>query len=98
VAIGFVLKLGIRTRPIAKQTSGAIALTAGQVASRSNGLRKGEIPVRCTTLTGFVDVHQELLYWVVMAWEPDFTGYVIDYGTFPDQRRAFFTLESARKR
>ena len=26
----------------------------------------------------------------------DFTGYVIDYGTFPDQRRPYFTLRDAR--
>lgn len=32
-----------------------------------------------------------------MAWEDDFTGYVIDYGTYPDQRRAYFTLRDVQK-
>jgi phage terminase large subunit GpA-like protein len=33
---------------------------------------------------------------VVAAWEDDFTGYVIDYGTYPDQQRGYFTLRDAR--
>ena len=32
----------------------------------------------------------------VAAWEDDFTGYVVDYGTFPDQKRPYFTLRDAR--
>jgi hypothetical protein len=37
-----------------------------------------------------------LLFYVVAAWEDDFTGYVIDYGTYPDQQRPYFTLRDAR--
>ena len=33
---------------------------------------------------------------MVAAWEDDFTGYVVDYGTFPDQKRPYFTLRDAR--
>lgn len=32
---------------------------------------------------------------MVCAWEEDFTGTVIDYGTWPEQNRAFFTLRDA---
>jgi phage terminase large subunit GpA-like protein len=34
---------------------------------------------------------------VVAAWEDDFTGYVIDYGCYPDQQRPYFTLREARQ-
>jgi phage terminase large subunit GpA-like protein len=44
----------------------------------------------------FIDVQGKLLYWAVCAWEDDFTGYVIDYGTWPKQRRRYFTLRDAR--
>jgi phage terminase large subunit GpA-like protein len=44
----------------------------------------------------FIDVQANLLYFVVAAWEDNFTGYVIDYGTYPDQQRAYFTLRDAR--
>ncbi|TWU54738.1 Phage terminase large subunit (GpA) [Rubripirellula tenax] len=30
------------------------------------------------------------------AWEDDFTGYVVDYGSYPDQQRAHFSLRDAR--
>ena len=43
----------------------------------------------------FIDVQAKLLYYVVAAWEDDFTGYVIDYGAYPDQKRAYFTLRDA---
>lgn len=37
-----------------------------------------------------------MLFYVVAAWEDDFTGYVVDYGSFPDQKRPYFTLRDAR--
>ncbi len=45
----------------------------------------------------FIDVQHKLLFYVVAAWEDDFTGYVIDYGCYPDQQRPYFTLREARQ-
>jgi len=36
-------------------------------------------------------------YWCVSAREDDFTGFVLDYGALPDQKRGFFTLQAATK-
>jgi phage terminase large subunit GpA-like protein len=47
-------------------------------------------------MTMFIDVQKDLLFFVVAAWEPNFTGYIIDYGSFPDQHRLYFTLRDAR--
>jgi phage terminase large subunit GpA-like protein len=44
----------------------------------------------------FVDVQQNLLFQVVAAWTDEFTGYVVDYGTWPDQGREYFTLRDAQ--
>jgi phage terminase large subunit GpA-like protein len=71
-------------------------LTADQVAGKFNRLRKGEVPIGCNHLTMFVDVQAALLFYVVTAWEDDFTGYVIDYGSYPDQKRGYFTLRDAQ--
>jgi len=38
-----------------------------------------------------------MLFFLVTAWEGDFTGYVVDYGTYPDQKRPYFTLRDARR-
>ena len=31
------------------------------------------------------------------AWQDDFTGYVVDYGTLPEQTERVFALDSARR-
>jgi hypothetical protein len=72
-------------------------LTAEQIASKINRLGRGEVPIACQHLTMFIDVQATLLYYVIAAWEDNFTGYVIDYGTFPDQQRSYFTLKDARQ-
>ena len=72
-------------------------LTADQIASKLSGQKRGEVPIGCSHLTMFVDVQGKALFWLVAAWEDDFTGYVIDYGTEPDQHAAYFTLRDVRK-
>jgi hypothetical protein len=82
--------------PIPPQAADAGMLQADEIAAKVNHLQRGEIPVTCNHVTMFIDVQQKLLYWLVAAWTQDFTGYVIDYGTFPDQRRQYFTLRDVR--
>jgi hypothetical protein len=48
------------------------------------------LPLEAQVLTGFIDVHNDLLYYTVTAWSDDFTGFVIDYGTYPKQSRRYF--------
>ena len=54
------------------------------------------LSIGCNHLTAFVDIQQKLLFYMVVGWEDDFTGYVVDYGSYPDQRRSYFTLRDAR--
>ena len=85
-----------QNRPKVEDESTAGELKAHEVAKRLNGLKRGVVPLSATRLTGYVDVQHSLLYWVVVAWSDDFSGDVIDYGTFPDQGRPYFTLREAR--
>ncbi len=73
-------------------------LSADQIAAKTNGHARREVPLGCTRLTMFVDVQGKMLFWLVAAWEDDFTGYVVDYGTEPDQKApgGYFTLRDAR--
>lgn len=71
-------------------------MTAEQIASKFNRMQRGELPIGVNHLTMFVDVQATLLFYVVTAWESDFTGYVVDYGAYPDQQRPYFTLRDAR--
>ncbi|MCG3181443.1 MAG: hypothetical protein BIFFINMI_03839 [Phycisphaerae bacterium] len=85
-----------QNEPTLPQTSDAV-LTVDQVTEKVNGYKRGDVPPAATKLTMFIDVHDRLLFYMVCAWEETFTGYVVDYGTFPEQRRSIFTLAEATK-
>jgi hypothetical protein len=72
-------------------------LTRDEVAAKLNRFRRGAVPVEAQKLTAFVDVQKACLYWVVCAWNPDFTGHVVDYGVFPEQPLRQFTLRQVKK-
>jgi len=72
-------------------------LTADQIAAKVNGYRRGEIPLGCPHVTMFIDVQAKALFWLVAAWEDSFAGYVIDYGTEPDQKGGYFTLREMKR-
>ena len=75
---------------------GELLLTADEIAAKTNGYKQRLVPGDCHHLTMFIDVQGKLLFWMVCAWESNFTGYVIDYGAWPDQKRQYFTLRDAR--
>jgi hypothetical protein len=80
-----------QNEPIVEEI-GEEMLTADAVAAKLNGYRPGEIPIGCNHLTMFIDVQQKVLFWMLCAWEENFTGYIVDYGAWPEQKRAYFTL------
>jgi len=86
-----------QNEPLPEVTLAADELTAERIASKLNGLERGAVPTAATRLTAFIDVQQKALFHVVVAWADDFTGYVLDYGTFPDQQRPYFTLRDLRR-
>jgi hypothetical protein len=69
---------------------GEMVVPAKTIRTRLNGLDCQTLPLDAATLTGFIDVHDDLLYYAVVAWSDDFTGYVVDYGTYPKQVRRVF--------
>lgn len=62
---------------------------------KHNGLARGVLPNWATLLTAFVDIQKPYLPWMVCAWGQDFQGALIDYGTFPDQNRTYYTKANA---
>jgi hypothetical protein len=87
-----------QNEPLRPGESPGEVLTVEQVCNRANGRPAGEVPLACTKLTMFVDVHDRLLYWCLCGWEENFAaGYVVDYGTWPHQHVRTFTLASAAR-
>jgi hypothetical protein len=72
-------------------------LTAEQICEKTNGYPRGVIPLQSQHLTMFIDVHQHVLFWMLTAWEQNFTGSIIDYGTYPDQHRDYFMLRDCQR-
>ena len=85
-----------QNEPLPEETSEGDELSADQIAGKFNRMPRRLVPIGCNHLTMFIDVQANLLFFVIAAWEDDFTGYVLDYGTFPDQQRPYFTLRDAR--
>lgn len=72
-------------------------LSSVAIVKRVNGYKRGVVPADATTITAHIDVQERLLYWTVCAWSQGFRGYVIDYGTYPQQARRHFVAGDVRK-
>lgn len=86
-----------QNEPLPQDEGDSEQLTAEAIAAKTNGQPRGVIPIGAGHLTMFIDVQGKLLFHTVVAWEDDFTGYVVDYGTYPDQQRPVFTLRETQK-
>jgi len=85
-----------QNEPLPADASEDEDLSAEAIAGKINRLERSAVPLGVDHVTAFIDVQQALLFYVVAGWERDFTGYVLDYGVFPDQQRPYFTLRDAR--
>lgn len=67
------------------------------IARKITNHGRGVVPDECAVVTAFTDVQGEHLFWMVCAWAPDFTGYILDYGAWPEQKANYFTRKGIRK-
>jgi hypothetical protein len=82
--------------PLPDVTPDPEQLTAEQIAGKVNGRGRGEVPNDVEHVVAFIDVQKPLLPWVVCGFAGDFTGVVLDYGTWPDQNRSYFQRRDAK--
>ena len=81
--------------PLPEDTGGEEILSIDAICAKINGLPHNKVPLACDRVTLFIDVQKALLFYVVTAWAENFTGSVIDYGSWPDQHRREFSLADA---
>lgn len=77
-------------------THGAVVLTPHAITSKLNGYEAAKVPTAATELVGMIDVQQEMLFWLVAGFSRDFTGFVIGYNGYPDQKQSYYSLSDAR--
>ncbi len=78
------------------ETRSTDEITYDLIVNKFNRIDRGIVPIDCTHLTAFIDVQQHLLYYTVCAWSDEFTGYVVDYGCYPEQSRKYFALRDVQ--
>jgi hypothetical protein len=67
------------------------------ICARLSRVPRWHVPAEATNLTAFIDVQRKLLWYTVIAWDETFGGSIIDYGSYPDQRRLYYTLADAKR-
>jgi hypothetical protein len=80
----------IQQEGTAPVNSSGMRLDTTAILSRLSQNERGRIPGNASHVTAFIDSSDQVLWWMVCAWERDFSGVIVDYGTWPDQGRPIF--------
>jgi hypothetical protein len=83
--------------PLSTATEVPFELRVDEIAERITRTTRNRVPAECEKITAQIDVQQNVLFYCVTAWTLDGRGHVIDYGTWPDQRRTNFKKRDIRK-
>lgn len=81
-----------QNQPLSVDTASALALTPECIAGKAVETARGVVPTNSTKLTSFIDVQGKVLFYVVVAWDEHFAGHVVEYGSYPEQPRSYWTL------
>lgn len=81
--------------PLRVEDESGKLITADELMLRINKLGRGEIPAYAEHITAGIDVHQDILYWMICWWTKNFKGGITDYGETPEQHRHYFQLTEA---
>jgi len=65
-------------------------ITPEIIKSRLNGYAKNEVPHNASTITCYGDINHIGINYQIVAWENDFTGYIINYGKYPEGQSVLF--------
>lgn len=72
-------------------------LSVDAISQRTNPYARSVVPSEAEVLTCMVDVQKDCLFYVVTAWKRDFTGWIVDYGTWPDQQTTNFRYNQIKQ-
>lgn len=81
-----------QNEPLADDLGEETILSVDAICEQLNGLDRSRVPLSANHITMFVDVQKAALFYTVCAFSDDFTGAVLDYGTWPKQNQRRFTL------
>ena len=65
-------------------------VTMEQVMEKTTAYLRWQVPPNVTHLTGFIDVHKNVLYYMICGWDEQFNGYILQYNIWPETTRKYF--------
>lgn len=65
-------------------------LTAGEIAEKLSYIPHYNLHEHTYKLTAGIDVHDDIIYYTILALQQDYTASIIDYGSYPKQTRPYF--------
>lgn len=65
--------------------------TSDSIVKRVGGYARGEMPYEATRLFAGVDIQDNALFWMVAAVDEDLSGWILDYGAWPDQPSIYWS-------
>ena len=89
-----------QNEPIEEATEDLGFLTIEEIVLKhapSKFVRNGVVFQEAEIIVASIDISLRVLWFQVMAFAPNFTGQVLDYGTWPDQRIEYFAKRNVRK-
>ncbi len=82
--------------PVKHDDGSAELITAKAICAKVNGIERGIVPAWAQHVVGMIDPNKGLLFWGILAAGEGFRCSLIDYGTWPAQKRARFRMRDAR--
>lgn len=74
-----------QNEPLPEQRTAVGSIDPEMMLERLYPAPRGTIPSEASVVTAGIDVQGACLYWLVAAWTDEGRGWIVDYGTFPDQ-------------
>jgi phage terminase large subunit GpA-like protein len=68
------------------EDAGIGMLSIDELIQKQHSDQEGVVPDEATRLVAFADVQNDALYYTVMAFDDTFNGWVVTYGTTPEQK------------
>lgn len=86
-----------QNEPLKRQSNEIEELVESDVTDRAIGLPRRAVPVTCQRIMQYVDVQGKMLFYMTCAFDDDFSTHILDYGSYPDQKRSIYTLADAKR-
>lgn len=82
--------------PMSENENDTIRLDSRVIARRFSDYDKEVVPDFAQFNVMAIDISEKVLWWGIDAFDNDMTSSTISYGTFPDQGRRYFTLDTVQ--